>query len=679
MKPIHMIALALLCATLPGLPASAADKETTETAMLSAEPLSTDLLRIQMFGAVVDTAKPDVKKEAAPVSLRTNAPVANKPALREPDAAPKGAARKIAAPKAAAPKPEMRRADTPRIASPAISADPLQHAVQRRLSDGASATASPKAGEKAALVKYYDELGRPLLWVDEKGLTARGKAVTSEIARAGDYGLDASDYKLPDLSGFDRTAPDATATLAIAELEISRTVLAYARDARGGRIDPRRISRNLDPTLALPKPDEVIQSIAYRPDAGAYLRSFQPQHPQFEALRKKLRALRGDGTDRENAEPKIQLSGGPLLRLGDTDPQVALLRRRLDVPQGDNPERYDDALAEAVKRFQREHNTTADGVVGPGTRRLLNKPHLRNAGSPADIRKILLNMERWRWLPQDQGQFYVTVNVPEFMLRVVKDDETIHTTRVVVGKARTPTPVFSNDMKSVVFGPYWNVPNSIKTGEIRPYIRPYGGGWYGRRWDTRVLEQHELRIKYNGQHVDPQTIDWARADVRKLHFYQPPSPKNVLGRVKFVFPNKHDVYMHDTQEKHFFKRSVRAESHGCMRVQNPDDVAAIILKHDQNWSAQKTQTAFNTGYDKRVSLKTAVPVYITYFTLWVNEDGSIKTYRDLYGHDRRMTTALLRNGRNYAATKRLEAAPTRERQAARTRHDSGTRFARNAY
>ena len=409
------------------------------------------------------------------------------------------------------------------------------------------------------------------------------------------------------------------------------------------------------------------------------MRSFQPQHPQFEALRKKLVALRGGGADTDSTELKVQIPGGPLLRFGDADPQVALLRTRLDVPQGDNPERYDDTLAEAVKRFQREHNTTADGVVGPSTRRLLNKPHLRNAGNPADIKKILLNMERWRWLPQDQGQFYVTVNVPEFMLRVVKDDETIHTTRVVVGKKKTPTPVFSNDMKSVVFGPYWNVPNSIKTGEIRPYIRPYGGGWYGRRWDTRVLQQHELRIKYNGQHVDPQTIDWARADVRMLHFYQPPSPKNVLGRVKFVFPNKHDVYMHDTQEKHFFKRSVRAESHGCMRVQNPDDVAAIILKHDQNWSVQKTQTAFNTGYDKRVSLKTAVPVYITYFTLWVNEDGSIKTYRDLYGHDRRMTTALLENGRNYAATKRLEAAPKKERQAARTRHDSGTRFARNAY
>ncbi|ODR96555.1 hypothetical protein AUC70_14885 [Methyloceanibacter stevinii] len=349
------------------------------------------------------------------------------------------------------------------------------------------------------------------------------------------------------------------------------------------------------------------------------------------------------------------------------------------MPQGSDPELYDETVGKAVKRFQTAHNTAADGVVGPGTRRLLNNPHLRNAGNPADIEKILLNMERWRWLPQDQGRFYVTVNVPEFMLRVVKDDEAVYTTRVVVGKTKTPTPIFSNDMKSVVFGPYWNVPNSIKTGEIRPYIRPYGGGWYGRRWDTRVLAQHELRIKYNGQEIDPQSIDWSRVDIRKLHFYQPPSPTNVLGRVKFVFPNKHDVYMHDTQEKHYFNKTVRAESHGCMRVQNPDEFAAVLLKYDRNWSAEKTRDAFNTGYDKHVPLNNAIPVYVTYFTLWVNEDGSIKTYGDLYGHDRRMRTALLKNGRDYAAVKRPAETAKKERQAEMAPKRAGTRFARTGY
>ncbi|BAQ18518.1 L,D-transpeptidase family protein [Methyloceanibacter caenitepidi] len=640
MKATYATALTLLCATLPVLPAAAAQDGTTSTAMLGADPRSTEFLRMQMFDASASPVTPGAVMQTPAIEI---------PATRDPVAVSAG---------------------------PAKPADPLRKAVQAQLSQGGAATDSLRADEKTALVDYYADPDLPLLWVDGRGLTARGKSAMEEIARADDYGLDAADYKLPDLSKLDEATPEA---LAKAEIQISHAVLEYARDARGGRIDPRRISRNLDPTLALPKPAEVIQSIAYRPDAGTYLRSFQPQHPQFEALRQKLLALRGGNTDTDAKEPEIQIPSGPLLRLGDTDPQVTLLRTRLGVPQGSDPELYDETVSEAVKRFQKTHNTAADGVVGPGTRRLLNNPHLRNAGSATDIKKILLNMERWRWLPQDQGRFYVTVNVPEFMLRVVKEDETVYTTRVVVGKTKTPTPIFSDDMKSVVFGPYWNVPNSIKTGEIRPYIRPYGGGWYGRRWDTRVLQQHELRIKYNGQEIDPQAIDWGRVDVRKLHFYQPPSPKNVLGRVKFVFPNKHDVYMHDTQDKHFFNKSVRAESHGCMRVQNPDEFAAVLLKYDRNWGADKTQHAFNTGYDKRVALNNDIPVYITYFTLWVNDDGSVTTYGDLYGHDRRMSAALLKNGRDYAAVKRPAATAENERQTEMAPRRDGTRFARTGY
>lgn len=647
MKTTHAIALTLLCTALPALPATAAEDGTTSTAMLGADPRSTEFLRMQMFDGGASNLTPDAVMDA---------PAAQTPAPRDPAAA-------VATP-------------AERLAEPA---DPLRRAVQARLSEDGPATDNLRADEKAALVEYYGDPGLPLLWVDVRGLTARGKSAMAEIERADEYGLEAADYRLPDLSELDGTAPGATDVLAAAEIQISHAVLAYARDARGGRIKPQSISRNLDPTLALPKPAEVIQSIAYRSDAAAYLRSFQPQHPQFEALRRKLIALRGGAAETDSKEPEIQIPDGPLLRFGDADPQVALLRTRLNVPQGSDPELYDEMVGEAVKRFQRTHNTTADGVVGPGTRRLLNNPHLRNAGNPADINKILLNMERWRWLPQDQGRFYVTVNVPEFMLRVMKEDEAVYTTRVVVGKTATPTPVFSNDMKSVVFGPYWNVPNSIKTGEIRPYIRPYGGGWYGRRWDTRVLAQHELRIKYNGQEIDPQTIDWGRVDVRQLHFYQPPSPKNVLGRVKFVFPNKHDVYMHDTQEKHFFNKTVRAESHGCMRVQNPDEFAAVLLKYDRNWSTEKTQAAFNTGYDKHVPLNNAVPVYITYFTVWVNDDGSVTTYGDLYGHDRRMSTALLDNGRNYAAVERPADASKKERQADVSPRRASTRFARTGY
>ena len=529
-------------------------------------------------------------------------------------------------------------------------AEAVRIAVQNRLSAKFTATSEHKKDEKGALVEYYSVPDQKLLWVDEKGLTERGKAVIAEIKKADEYGLRADDYALPEMTGFDPQGSTATEELAEAEVKISHAVLDYTWDARGGRLQPQRISRNLDPTLVLPNPLEVIESISFRSDPAAYLRSFQPAHPQFELLRKKLIELRGGSEQVSEADkPNVDIPPGPLLKFGVVDAQVALLRTRLEVPEGQNPNVYDEAVLEAVRKFQVEHNTAPDGVVGPGTRRLLNQPHLRNMGSPTQINAILLNMERYRWLPRDQGSFYVTVNIPEFTLRVVKNDETIHMTRVVVGKPNTQTPIFSNDMKTVVFGPYWNVPTSIKVDEIRPYVRPSGGFFFGGGgWNTAVFERHNLRIKYGGREVDPASLDWNRVDIRNLHLYQPPGPGNVLGKVKFMFPNKHDVYMHDTPQKHLFAKDVRAESHGCMRVQNPDQLAAIILEHDKGWSHARTVSAMDNAYDQHVALNRDIPVYVTYFTLRVNEDGSLTTFRDLYGHDARMSAALF-GGRTQVA------------------------------
>jgi murein L,D-transpeptidase YcbB/YkuD len=186
--------------------------------------------------------------------------------------------------------------------------------------------------------------------------------------------------------------------------------------------------------------------------------------------------------------------------------------------------------------------------------------------------------ERWRWLPHDLGPYYVTV-------RIVADCKTVHTTRVVVGKPDKQTPVFSDEMQEIVFNPFWNVPASIKVEEIRPYLREEAAWFFGGGgWNTAVLQRHNLRVKYLGRDIDPGAIDWNATDIRNFEIYQPPGPDNVLGHVKFVFPNKHDVYMHDTRQKFLFAQPVRAESHGCMRVQNPEQLALILLRRDQGWN-----------------------------------------------------------------------------------------------
>jgi L,D-transpeptidase YcbB len=420
-------------------------------------------------------------------------------------------------------------------------------------------------------------------------------------------------------------------------------VLRYARDARGGRFDWTRLDPDLDPTLALPDPLQVMESIAIRSEPAAYLRSFQPDQPQFEALRKALIAARGGHVEDDGV---VRIPDGPVLKLGVEHEQVALLRKRLEVPATDGAKEtvFDGDVEQAVRRFQEERGYRPDGLVGPGTRRVLNGEQQRSS-SPSKTRLILLNMERWRWLPNDLGSFYVTVNIPEFTLRVMEEGKTAFTTRVVVGKPDKQTPIFSNEMQEIVFNPYWNVPNSIKMEELLPSIRG-GGDWFfgggGGGWDTSVFARNGLRVALGTKEVDPSMLDWNRIDIRSLNVYQPPGPDNVLGTVKFLFPNKHDVYMHDTTQKNLFAKTVRAESHGCMRVQNPDQLATMLLNKDQGWTAQKVASAIDSGAeDQHVGLKQKIPVYITYFTLKVNDDGSFTTYNDIYGHDARMASALL--------------------------------------
>ena len=223
---------------------------------------------------------------------------------------------------------------------------------------------------------------------------AEVKDVDAEIEKADDYGLRARDYALPALDTFDAASSNATAWLADAEIKIGYAVLDYARDARGGRIEPERISRNLDPTLALPNPSEVIDSIAIRADPAAYLRSLQPDHPQFEALRQKLLELRGRKSDTPKAA--IEIPDGPVLKLGVEHEQVALLRKRLDIAS-ENPDgtpvvaaQFDEEVAEAVSRFQLAHSVLPDGAVGPGTRRLLNGDPSPAAMSPAKTITMLI-------------------------------------------------------------------------------------------------------------------------------------------------------------------------------------------------------------------------------------------------------------------------------------------------
>ncbi len=536
-------------------------------------------------------------------------------------------------------------------------ADPVVANIRAKLPE---AVKGLNQDEGSALVAFYDGLNGPAIWVSESGFTAKGKVVVAEIGKADDWGLPAADFKVPQLAAGTLT-PEAAAD---AEIELAKAVLKYARYARGGRINPANISVLMDVSPPLLAPKAVLTEIAAANAPDAYLRGLNPKHEQFERLRQALLKARGKDEKEEEAPAEdpalaVKLPPGGVIRAGSDDPQVALLRQRLKVPAEDKAKEnvYDDKLQEAVREFQRANGLRPDAVIGNNTRAVMNgqpKPVAQSSGS--NIERILINMERWRWLPEDLGKLYVWDNVPEALTRVVKDGKVIHTDKIIVGQPTWPTPFFSADMKTVVFHPSWGVPDGIKRKELAPLLRKSSGagffGIFGGGYSAQaVLDAYQLKVYSNGRQIDPNQVDWANANIAAFSFQQPPGPKNPLGNVKFLFPNKHDVYMHDTPEHDLFSRPFRALSHGCMRVQDPRRFAEIILGEDKGWSADKVRGMFGS-YSADVALDTHIPVHVTYMTARVDDNGKLLTFADFYGLDGRTAAAL--TGKNV----RFESPPS---------------------
>lgn len=258
----------------------------------------------------------------------------------------------------------------------------------------------------------------------------------------------------------------------------------------------------------------------------------------------------------------------------------------------------------------------------------------------SNVHRLIVNMERWRWLPDDLGKLYVWDSVPEQMTRVYQEGMMVASERIVVGKLSTPTPIFSADMQFIIFHPSWGVPPGMKVNELLPQLRKTGGGWLFSTEPTAsdVLRSHGLQVSYGGRPIDPDKVNWSSADIRQYEFSQPPGPRNVLGVVKFRFPNKHNVYMHDTPERNLFGGAVRTFSHGCMRVQNAVKFAEVLLERGMGWAPGKVAEYARRGGE--IKLTTPIPVHITYFTAIADESGKVDYRNDLYGIDGRMVAAL---------------------------------------
>jgi len=356
------------------------------------------------------------------------------------------------------------------------------------------------------------------------------------------------------------------------------------------------------------------------------------QKPEYRNLRKALiqyKIIQANG-----GWPYIP--SGSKIERGYRTERVKLLRQRLIISgdlgkdSPDNGSLYDDNLVNAVKNFQRRHGLDNDGIVGPSTLAALNVPVDKR------IDQIKINMERYRWMPKDLGTRNIQVNIPSFKLNVVQSGKTIMSIPVVVGKPYWNTPLFNADMTYLILNPDWNIPRSIALEETLSKIKS----------DAEYLTRQNIKVysdwNSSSSEVDPNSIDWSQFNENNfnLRFRQYPGPYNPLGRIKFLFPNRHNVYLHDTPLKHLFKKAQRNFSHGCIRVEDPVGLAVFVLSSEPGWTEEKIQSEIKRGRTQSIRISEPIPVFLFYFTSWVEDDGTIQFRDDIYGRDKDLERAF---------------------------------------
>ena len=482
-----------------------------------------------------------------------------------------------------------------------------------------------RKAERSAVEKFYSGREYAPLWTQSGALSDSGKGVIARLKDAASEGLNASDYPVPDFAA--ATTPDQ---LAEAELKLTASMLDYARQAQSGRMHWSQVSGDISYPDHPTDPTEVLINVTTARDASAALAGYNPPHKLYQELKAKLAELRGQGDG-----PVIQVGDGPTLKYtparGKKQPEVVMedarvpqLRAKLGLPENADDTHYDAKVAEAVRKFQENAELKGTGVLDDKTVKAINSPK-----RDKQIDTVIVNMERWRWLPRQLGapaigNAYVILNIPDYTLKVMQNGAQVWTTKVVTGQPGVhATPLLTETMKFITVNPTWNVPPSIIYNEYLPALQQ----------DPTVLQRMGLKLD--------------RAADGSIHISQPPGEANALGRIRFNFPNKFLVYQHDTPDKNLFNREERPFSHGCMRVQNPDQYAATLLgitAPNEHYTPEKIRSMYGHS-EIDIKFPTPIPVNITYQTAFVDDAGKLQFRKDVYGRDAAML-ALLRNSRS---------------------------------
>ena len=473
-----------------------------------------------------------------------------------------------------------------------------------------------------ALIAFYAERGYQPAWLNADGaprsaaedlLKALGEA-DREGLRATDYPRAALRKRLTALQQSDG-ASDAS-RLADFDLLLTDTFLTYGSHLLSGQLSPRKV----DPDWAI-KPRsrdlaDVLEEALSQDKVAETLQGLAPRAKGYVQLREMLHHYR-----------KVQQEGGWPTVAGNAPGKT--LRARLEA-SGDlsaGGKNHDKSVAEALRRFQKRHGLAETGTVNAATLAALNVPVSER------IRQIELNLERWRWMPDNLGSRYILVNIPSYKMQVFEEGKPVMESKVVVGKQERQTPSFTANMAYLVLSPKWYVPRSIAVKDKLPQLKR----------NSQALARQGIRV-YNsaGQQINPGAVNWRAVSASNFNYQlrQDAGPRNALGGIKFMFPNPYSIYLHDTPSRELFSRNQRTYSSGCIRISNPVELAEYLLKHDPKWNKDKIKTASTSGKQRVVNLPQEVPVYLLYWTAWVDGDGLLHFRDDIYKRDKPMMRAL---------------------------------------
>ncbi len=490
--------------------------------------------------------------------------------------------------------------------------------------------ASAALENAAAIEAFYASRGHEPLWTGSRRQLQQARAVIAFLEDSWTHGLNPEQYHVDTLNTL---MEDPEGNKPALELVLTDAVTRYGQDITGMRVDPRAIRQRAQYWRAPLTPREVLDTVeASAESAVAALKSLAPQNELYRRLRQEMTRLYAQ-RETETQAGKVAF-GHRTFYPGDHHRDVPALRARLHVSHDSDygPESlYDDRLAQAVMKFQAENGLAPDGVIGQKTLALLNR------GVEERIEQVVANMERLRWQDDEKPDRYILVNIPEQKLWAVEHGREAFQMPVIVGRPGRPTMSFTTMIEGVRFNPRWTVPMTIKTKDFLPKLQE----------DPAYLSEKGIEI-YKGTGadrvtVDPQSVDWSKvtaAEMRDMRMVQPSGAQNALGRVRVLMPNDYDIYLHDTNTPEYFNEDDRALSSGCIRLSEPEKVAAFILRPNQDWSEQKMQNAIQSGKMKEVQAEQPLPVIIVYQSIWLGEGGRLVYGPDIYKQDSRLVKAL---------------------------------------